>query len=212
MHIAEVVVIDDDIFVGSSLTAGFKSYGIKVSGTAKTYSQAIEICKNNSIEVAVVDLDLGPGPNGIDICFSLRNNYPNIGLVLLTSYRDPKIADPNLRSFPKGTRYVSKSNLSDFQILVNEVISAKINPLKKTFKLVGKSQLTHVQLEVLKMISEGLSTSEIARRRNVSEKAIEGTISTIQKVFKLEKNKTNNQRVQLARAYFKLSGKKPPGA
>ena len=70
MHIAEVVVIDDDIFVGSSLTAGFKSYGIKVSGTAKTYSQAIEICKNNSIEVAGVYLDLGHGPNGKEIFYT----------------------------------------------------------------------------------------------------------------------------------------------
>jgi DNA-binding CsgD family transcriptional regulator len=134
-----------------------------------------------------------------------------MGLILLTSYRDPKIADPNMKNLPKGTRFVSKTDLADFQILVNEVIAAKIKPLVKTHRFAEKSPLTVVQLEVLRMVSEGLSSLEISGRRHVSVKAIEGTISKIHAILGLEKNKTQNQRVQLARAYFKLSGRKPPG-
>jgi DNA-binding NarL/FixJ family response regulator len=210
--VADVVVIDDDTFVRSSLTAGFKSFGIRVVDTAMNFVDALEICRNQSVDVAIVDLDLGPGPNGVDICYSLRKHFPNIGLILLTSYRDPKIADPDIKLLPKGTRFLSKTSLDDFQLLVKEVIAAKVKPLSKTYRFTDKSPLTIVQLEVLRMVSEGLSTSEIAQRRKVSEKAIEGIISKIHTVLGLEKSKTRNQRVQLARAYFRLSGRKPPGA
>ena len=209
--IANAIVIDDDAFVRSSLTAGFRSFGIHVVGTAENFAGAQEICSKNSVDVAIVDFDLGPGPNGVDICYSLRRNIPTIGLILLTSYRNPKIADPYMLPLPKGTRFISKTDLGDFQILVNEVIAAKAKPLSKTFRFAEKSPLTSVQLEVLRMVSEGLSSSEIADRRQVSVKAIEGVISKIHTTLKLEKSKSQNQRIQLTRAYFKLSGRKPPG-
>jgi DNA-binding NarL/FixJ family response regulator len=72
--------------------------------------------------------------------------------------------------------------------------------------------LTSNQIEVLKLIAQGLSTEEIASNRGVSAKAIESSIAKIQKVAGFKKSKSLNQRVQLARFYFLLSGKKPPGA
>ena len=69
MIIANIIIIDDDAFVRSSLSAGFKSFGINVAGTATNFLTALEICEKTSIDVAIVDLDLGPGPNGIDICY-----------------------------------------------------------------------------------------------------------------------------------------------
>ena len=146
MIIANAVVIDDDAFVRSSLTAGFKAFGIHVAGTAENFAAAMNICNKNSIDVAIVDFDLGPGPNGVDICYSLRKSFPTIGLILLTSYRNPKIADPHMLPLPKGTRFISKSDLGNFQILVNEVITAKTKPLSKTYRITEKSALTSVQL------------------------------------------------------------------
>ncbi len=212
MNYAKVIVIDDDAFVRSSLTAGLKSYGIEVVGSGQNYLSALDLCKNNKIDVAIVDLDLGPGPNGVDICHSLRKNFSTIGLLLLTSYTDPKIADPTMPSLPKGTRFLSKNNLIDFQFLVNEILASKIKPLAKIHRISQKNTLTSVQLQVLKMVAEGLSTLEIAERRKVSVKAVEGVISKIHQELGLEKTKRFNQRVQLTRAYFKLSGRKPPGA
>lgn len=211
MNIANVIIVDDDAFVRSSLSAGLRAFSIRVVGTAVNFATASELCKTQEVDVAIVDLDLGPGPSGIDICHSLRKQLPSIGLVLLTSYRDPKIADPNMQSLPKGTKFVSKTDLSNFQTLVNEVLAAKTKPLTKTHRFIDKSPLTLVQLEVLKMVSEGLSTAEIAERRGVSHKAIEGIISKIHEVLKIGRDKSQNQRVQLTRAYFRLSGKKPPG-
>ena len=213
MALVNALVIDDDQFVRSTLTAGLANFNIQVIEAVASASQALSAIRNSSIEVAIVDLDLGPGPSGIDICNSLRREVPNIGLVILTSYHDPRVFDPLGPSLPKGCRFISKSDLTDFRLLVDAVLAARAKPLaslRQTSKT--SSLLTSTQMDVLKLIAQGLSSAEIAKARNVSVKAVEGTISKIQKSIGIKKNKSFNQRVQLARAYFSLSGKKPPGA
>jgi DNA-binding NarL/FixJ family response regulator len=211
MKLADVIAIDDDAFVRSSLAAGLKAYGVNVVGTGQTFASAFEFCTSYKVDVAIVDLDLGQGPSGFDICQSLRKHFPDLGLILLTSYTNLQIADPNMPILPKGTRFLTKSNLNDFQILINEILSVKRKPLSTNKRISNKGTLTSTQIEVLRMLAEGLSTNEIATRRGVSSKAIEGMIAKIHHVLNLEKSRTLNQRVQLARAYFKLSGKSLPG-
>ena len=213
MILAKVIVIDDDPFVRSSLTAGLAHYGIQVIQSFENGSSAIEALGGADFDVAIVDLDLGPGPSGIDICHSLRSKQTNLGLILLTSYQDPRIFDPSSLELPKGCRFISKSSLNDFKVLVETVLSARVKPFQSTNSLLsGSSMLTVNQLEVLKLIAEGLSTDEIAKIREVSPKAIESSIAKIHKAAGFKKSKSMNQRVQLARFYFLLSGKKPPGA
>jgi DNA-binding NarL/FixJ family response regulator len=213
MILAKAIVIDDDPFVRSTLSAGLAHYGIQVVQSFDIGSSAISAISTIDPDVAIVDLDLGPGPSGIDICHSLRTHKPNLGLILLTSYQDPRIFDPAGSSLPKGCRFISKSELEDFKVLVETVLSARAKPFLESKKISSDSTvLTSNQLEVLKLIAQGLSTEEIASSRGVSAKAIESSIAKIQKVAGFKKSKSLNQRVQLARFYFLLSGKKPPGA
>jgi DNA-binding NarL/FixJ family response regulator len=213
MILAKAIVIDDDPFVRSTLSAGLAHYGIQVVQSFDNGSSAISAISNIDPDVAIVDLDLGTGPSGIDICHSLRTHKPNLGLILLTSYQDPRIFDPAGPALPKGCRFISKSELNDFKLLVESVLAARAKPLahlKHGFSAV--STLTSIQLEVLKSLANGLSSSEIAAQRGVSVKAVESSIAKIQAAVGLGKSKSFNQRVQLTRAYFMLSGKKPPGA
>jgi DNA-binding NarL/FixJ family response regulator len=213
MILAKAIVIDDDPFVRSTLSAGLAHYGIQVVQSFDIGSSAISAISTIDPDVAIVDLDLGPGPSGIDICHSLRTHKPNLGLILLTSYQDPRIFDPAGSSLPKGCRFISKSELEDFKVLVETVLSARAKPFLESKKIaLDSTVLTLNQLEVLKLIAQGLSTEEIASNRGVSAKAIESSIAKIQKVAGFKKSKSLNQRVQLARFYFLLSGKKPPGA
>jgi DNA-binding NarL/FixJ family response regulator len=212
MRLADVILIDDDQFVRTALSAGLMAYGINTAATFSSANEAVAYIKKNKVDVAVVDLDLGPGPDGIDICHLLRTESPNIGLVMLTSFTDPRIWQPDAAPLPKGCRFVTKSNLSDFSKLVTEVLSARKTPHEKmNYKAQREDLLTSVQLEVLKMVAMGLSSAEIAAQREVSVKAIEGMISKIYQELELTRDKSFNPRVQLARAYMKLTGKTPPG-
>lgn len=213
MSAAKVIVIDDDTFVRTTLSSSFAGYGIDVVAALSNASAAIEAVERLNVEVALIDLDLGPGPSGIDIAYSLRKIKSDLGLILLTSYTDPRIADPTSLPLPRGTRFVTKTNLNDFRTLVSAVLSARQQPLAPVNSgAADNSQLTDSQLEVLKLVAEGLSNAEIAEIRGVSVKAVDGLIAKTYSQLNLEKSSRLNQRVQMVRAFFALSGKKPPGA
>jgi DNA-binding NarL/FixJ family response regulator len=55
-------------------------------------------------------------------------------------------------------------------------------------------------------VAEGFSNAEIAKRRGVSEKAVEGTIARLASRLSLEKDTALNQRVHIARVYFRAMG------
>jgi DNA-binding NarL/FixJ family response regulator len=210
--IASVLLVEDDVFSRSTLGAALVGSNIEVKGQVAKASEAIRAVTRFSIDIAIVDLDLGPGANGIDVAIALRDINPRIGIIILTSYSDPRVANPNSLSLPKGSRFLTKSSLNDFSVLIQVILELKNQPLSnKNGSKIERVELSENQLSVLQGVAEGLTTKEIANRAGVSEKAIEGTITRLHAMLELPKKPFLNPRVQLARAYFQLSGKKPPG-
>ena len=68
------------------------------------------------------------------------------------------------------------------------------------------SSMSAIQIEILKDVADGLSTSEIARKRGVTEQAIDKSINRISKNLGIPKSADSNLRVQIVRAYFKNKG------
>ena len=213
MALASVLLVEDDVFTRSTLSAALVGANFEVKAQVGKASDAIDAVKRFSIDVAIIDLDLGAGATGIDIAIALREHNPIIGIIILTSYTDPRVMNPHSRVLPKGSKFLTKSNLTDFAPLVRTILELKALPLSgRTEKRTEKVDFTANQLIVLQSVAEGLTTKEIASRTGVSEKAVEGTISRLHSMLDLPKDSSSNPRVQLARAYFALSGKKPPGA
>ena len=209
---ASVLLVEDDIFLRSTLGAALVGANIEVKSQVAKASDAIRTVTKFSIDVAILDLDLGPGANGIDIAIALREINPRLGIIILTSYSDPRVANPNSLSLPKGSRFITKSSLNDFGALIKVILELKNQPLSiKNGSKIERVEFSENQLSVLQGVAEGLTTKEIAIRAGVSEKAIEGTITRLHLMLELPKKPFLNPRVQLARAYFELSGKKPPG-
>ena len=213
MKQGRILIVEDDPFVQMTLAQALESANFEIVARVAKPTDAINAAKSGKVDVAILDLDLGPGASGIDVAHALRQNNERIGLILLTSYTDPRISDPNSRALPKGTIFLTKSGITDIHDLTAAILQVKLWPVEsKRDATKTRSHLTEVQIEVLKSLAEGLTTSEISERQGVSEKAVEATITRLHNLLGLEKNKKLNPRVQLARAYFALSGKKPPGA
>jgi DNA-binding NarL/FixJ family response regulator len=58
----------------------------------------------------------------------------------------------------------------------------------------------------MRLVAQGLSNSQIAEFRGVSEKSVEQTISRLATIFGIKSNKEKNQRVQITNQYNELSG------
>lgn len=208
MQLASVLLVDDDLFTQTTLSAALSARGIKVLATTDNAANAIEGLKMFDPDVAIVDLDLGPGPSGVDICHAMRAHKPHLGLIILTSYSDPRIHDPSNSQLPRGCRFISKRELSNLKTLIEEVLIARNNPFSASKKnKSSKLKLTDIQIEVLISVAQGLSSAEIAIQRGVSVKAIESIITKTHTALGIKKSKALNLRVQLARTYLNLTGK-----
>lgn len=202
----KVLLLEDDEFIRMSVEAALGAAGFKVVASCSTASEAIEKAQLTLPNVAVLDLHLGIGPTGIDVAKVLRRNNPAIGLVILSSYEDPRLLSTFLPQAPSGTRYLVKKDVKSLDQLASEIHLAlnrsKVSPKANS----TLSNLTDVQIETLKLVANGFSNAEIAKRRSVNEKAIEATLSRVAKALDLELDKSQNQRVNIARFYFEAIG------
>jgi DNA-binding NarL/FixJ family response regulator len=208
VKLGKILIVDDDKFIRASLDSTLANSGFDISGSVSNAKDALAINGLDPADVALLDLDLGIGPTGFDIAQALRRTSPQIGIVFLTSYQDPRFASIHGVSAPKGSRYLVKSEIENIAQIISTILQTRHRPFNENVNHINKfDKLTDLQIEVWREASEGLSSSEIAARRDISEKAIEAILARIYTFLGIKKEKTNNPRILLANAFKKYSGK-----
>ncbi|MGI9188028.1 MAG: response regulator transcription factor, partial [Gaiellales bacterium] len=160
-----------------------------------------------AFDVLVTDIDLAKvkGPNGIVVANVLRRLRPEIGVVLLTSYADPRLVGTKLDQLPTRTEYVRKNALRDIEALrgtIHRATAETTRPIAYTSDL----PLTDTQIETMRLVAQGHSNAEIARQRFVSEGAVSVSLRRIARTLGYGGNSTVNVRAQIVRAYYELAG------
>lgn len=205
-----LLVLEDDPFTRLSLVAAFSHFGFEVVIEEAQPGLAVSRAKLAKPDVAVLDLHLGKGATGLDVAKELRIQNPRIGLVLLTSFDDPRLLNPSLPAVPNGTVYLTKQRVTNLTEL-REAVNSSLDEARFTSgpqHIPDFGRLSDIQIETLRLVAQGLSNAEIAKRRFVKEKSIELTISRVAKALGIEANPGMNQRVHIARVYFRAIGVK----
>lgn len=206
-----VLIVEDDAFSRLALSDALMYKGIKVVASVDNALDALTAQEKSKPNVALCDLDLGVGPTGIDIAVALRKVDPHIGIILLTSFRDPRLANHEVQPLPVGSILLNKNELRSMSTVLMQIAAALENPTKIRREEWSKSgnfqSLSDNQIEILTSVANGITTSDIAAEKGVSEQAIEKTINRICKNLGIETNSEKNTRVQLVRAYFYGAGK-----
>ena len=202
-----IMLVEDDDFSRVTLSAALAGSGFDVVAAVADAKSAIAACVDTPADVGVFDLDLGPGPTGLDVARGVRRLRPNFGIVILTSYEDPRLLSVSLKALPSGATYVVKQSLTDMDFLVAAIqgsvggVSAAPPP---------RVDLTDAQVETLRLVACGLTNAEIAKVRVVEEKSVEQAISRTSRRLGLPSDGSVNQRVALARSFYTLIGSSPP--
>ena len=130
MKQGRILIVEDDSFLQMTLAQALESANFEIVARVATPIDAIKAAKSGQVDVAILDLDLGPGASGIDVAHALRQNNERIGLILLTSYTDPRISDPNSRALPKGTIFLTKSGITEIRDLSSAILQVKLWPVE----------------------------------------------------------------------------------
>ncbi len=205
-----VVLVEDNALLRSSLGIALGHHGVHVVASCADVSQAVEHLSGGGVDALVTDLDLGRGPNGIALAHAARTANPEVGVVLLTAYSDPRLVAGKLLQIPPGTEYVLKSDVDDVMV-VRRAIDRAIERARPGAREIAARDmsdhgLTDVQIETMRMVAEGLSNAEIAERRVVAVKSVENLIARIARQLDIGNDGGRNQRVMITREYYRLIG------
>ncbi len=210
MYERSVLVVEDEPFVRGLVADKLKGNGFKVE-VASTAAEARKIAANTDIDIVVMDIDLGPGPSGLDLGIALHKMHPELALVFLTHVPEPRIFGIDVKSVPKNAAYLLKERLADPNVL-NDAIEAalrdRVGPefrddLKPSHPLVNVSK---TQLDVLRMIAKGMSNQQIAEERGTTLRAVENLVNRAIAAAGIDAKSKTSARVIAVREFIRVAG------
>ena len=205
-----VGMVEDDALLRASVTEALEAReGIEVVTSSDQPKGIIDAVQAGSLDVALLDVHLGNGPSGFDIAQSLRRLKPGLGIVFLSSVRDPRLLGYNPAALPKGARYLLKSDIDDIDTVEQALRAAAEDGYARSNQTAPRVELSQAQIDILRLVARGLSNAEIAKERVVTERAVEVAVSRLAKHLNLRETPGLNQRVHIAARFFKEMGWSP---
>jgi DNA-binding NarL/FixJ family response regulator len=203
-------VVENESLLRDLIARSLEAAGFDVS-TAANAADAKRAVKATDPDVCVVDIELGPGPNGFDFAEYLSRESQDVGVVFLTNLPDPRFANRDSKSITQNQAYLRKSQLVDSKELI-EAVNAVLkeqdvdkfrHDQNQTRPL---AELSKRQISVLKLVAEGQSNSQIAEERGTTVRAVEGMVSRIFIALGVDAQGVGNARVEATRMYLSAAG------
>ena len=203
-----VVVADDEVLLREGLVALLDRSGFKVVGQAGDAAKLLAMVRDRSPDVVVVDIRMPPThtTEGLDAARVIREEMPNIGIMVLSGHVDLEHATELLAS-SRGIGYLLKSRVSDVDEFVDNLwriakgasvvdpslVQQLVSPRRGDDPL---ALLSSREQEVLALMAEGRSNAGIARRLWVTEGTVEKHVRSILTKLKLRETDDDHRRVR----------------
>ena len=186
-----VVLVDDHEVVRNGLRAFLTSQpDFAVVGEAASGQEAVQLVEQHIPDVVLMDLVM-PGMDGVEATRRVRAISPRTQVVVLTSYQDDEYIFPALQA--GAISYILKDARMDEvaqavrlaaegeAVLHPRVASRVIKELsgRRNEDLNPFVELTDREMDVLKLLADGQSNSQIAGELVISEHTVKGYVSNI---------------------------------
>ena len=182
-----VLLVDDHAVVRSGLADFLLAYeDLELVGEASSGEDAVLICGKVKPDVVLMDLVM-EGMDGAEATSAIRKACPEIQVIALTSYKDEDLVQRAIQAGAIGylLKNVTAAELAEAirsakagrPTLAPEAAQALIHATTKPPKL--GFDLTPRELEVLALMSEGLSNPEIAERLVISRSTVKHHVRAI---------------------------------
>jgi len=205
-----IVVVENESLLRDLIARSLEAAGFDVS-TAANAAAAKRAVKATDPDICVVDIELGPGPNGFDLADYLAREVPDVGVVFLTNLPDPRFADRDIKTVTQNQAYLRKSQLVDSKELI-EAVNAVLKEVDVDRYRHDQNlerplaALSRRQISVLKLVAEGHSNNQIAEERGTTVRAVEAMVSRIFTALGVDAQGAGNARVEVTRMYLSAAG------
>jgi DNA-binding NarL/FixJ family response regulator len=196
-----ILLVDDHEVVRLGLKSLLERHPqFDVVGEASSAREAMEIVNNSHPDVVVMDIRL-PGTSGIEACEEITGRYPEIKVIMLTSYAEDEMLFSAIRAGASG--YILKQIGGEDLVRALEAVGrgeAMLDPTvtQRVFQEVRRAvkeeeasafaHLSQQEKHVLLLVSEGKTNREIAKALFLGEGTVRNYVSSI-----LSKLSVNNR-------------------
>jgi two-component system, NarL family, response regulator DevR len=183
-----------------------KSPGLQLVGWAATAEDALHRIPVARPDVAILDIQLGDGPNGIELCREIRSRWPEIHCLMFTAYGDDQSVFAAIMSGASGylLKGVGAAALVDAvkavaagRSLLDPKVTAKVLERLRTAGQSNKPALTDREQTILQLIAEGATNREIGSALHLAEKTVRNYVSGL--LAKLGVNRRSEAAAYAAR-------------
>lgn len=188
MSTIKILIVDDHQIMIDGIRSMLEgNTSVTVVGEANNGLQALEFLSNHHVDVVLMDVEM-PVMNGIDASAKIRNKYPDIKILVLTTYDEKSIIKTMLDAGVNG--YILKNINREILLSAIETVAdgksylgsdVKIAMVKNTpgnkvsTEIIDTDfeELSTREMDVLNAIVNGLSNKEIAESLFISPKTVE---------------------------------------
>ncbi len=131
-----ILIVEDNVIIADDMQSMLEEIGYEIVDNVIVYEQAVEVLKNNQVDLVLIDIILASDKTGIDLGKHIRDNY-DIPFIFVTSNSDratvenAKTVKPNgylVKPFEQQDLYTSiEIALSNFTYGTNKNANGSVN-------------------------------------------------------------------------------------
>lgn len=173
----KVFIVDDHYMVVEGIRSLLQNEkGIEWTGHAMNAASCLAFLQRQQPDIILMDINL-PDKNGIDLCKEVKEKYPSVFIIGLSTFNQQSFIQKMMDSGASG--YVLKNaTQEELMEAIGVVIKGRVYFSDEASQVLTKMDanpilLTRREKEVLELIAEGLTNNEIAQKLFVSPTTID---------------------------------------
>ncbi len=163
-----VLVVDDQTIsrqLFESFIASSERYELAASVSTARYADSY--CAAGKVDLVLMDVVMNDGSNGLDTAERIKKSYPDIKIIAVTSMPDSLFLSRARRIGVDSFWYKEVQAVPMLEIMDRTMAGEHVfpdRPPRTQLGLAGSDEFTERELEVLRLLSEGLTDREIAEK------------------------------------------------
>lgn len=186
MKRVRVIIVEDEGLYRDLLVLSLSHHDdIEVVGSFADASSCLREALEVNPDVALLDIELPGGMNGIQLALKLRQSLPEIGIVFLSHHNNPAFFTAMQQNRLTGWSFLNKKRVASIDALQRAVTGVTSGLVVLDQDLVEAAQprngsllstLTPRQIDILGLIAQGYTNAAIADSLDISVRTVENHI------------------------------------